>query len=416
MKLDDLQSPMNSVQLAQLLKKHHGIELPVAQLTPARAQGMLESVQTQLNQYRNSKSAHLSEQDSNYTAMMLVEQTLRARLSEAEDGDNLLDPKKPFSSALKQAAKKLVGPLDQMGGQRSLLNPNSPVGQAWNQIKQSTGLQRHGITGPSANELVKKVVGTSMQKKKTSLPDISRVTGTNAKTLDNAMRTAGRNPAAIDAATAKILFSVWEKLVNTDVYRNLVRDGTINEKILTDALRRVTDPDNIDHRTANVLYTMLSKMPVSGALSESVRLNESAMGEAEVILAAKDLADRVQDMVETLGKMINEELPALTETIRDTMEATQADTYNTSALESLNATLEAVRGSKESLDVAARTLAGEEPAAPVDAGADGMDDLGGDGTEPEPGAEDNGEVADELMNTPAVASGGKKQPLGRGKR
>lgn len=394
MKLDDLQSPMNSVQLAQLLKKHHGIQLPVAQLTPARAQGMLESVQTQLNQYRNSKAAHLAEQDSNYTAMMLVEQTLRTRLSEAE----------------------LAGPLAKMGGQRNWLNPDSSMGQAWSQVKQATGLQRHGNLGPSANELVKKVVGTGKQKKKNSLADIARVTGINATTLANTLRTASRNPNNIDTATAKILFSVWEKLVKTDLYRNLTQDGTIDKKTLTDALRRVTDPDKIDSRTSKVLYTMLNKIDVSEALSESVRLNESAMGEAEVILAAKDLADRVQDMVETLGKMINEELPALTETIRDTMEATQADTYNTSALESLNATLEAVRGSKESLDVAARSLAGEETAAPVDAGADGMDGLGGDGTEPEPGAEDTGEVADELMNTPAVASGGKKQPLGRGKR
>ena len=211
--------------------------------------------------------------------------------------------------------------------------------------------------------------------------------------MANTLRTASRNPNNIDTATAKILFSVWEKLVKTDLYRNLTQDGTIDKKTLTDALRRVTDPDKIDSRTSKVLYTMLNKIDVSEALSESVRLNESAMGEAEVILAAKDLADRVQDMVETLGKMINEELPALTETIRDTMEATQADTYNTSALESLNATLEAVRGSKESLDVAARSLAGEETAAPVDAGADGMDGLGGDGTEPEPGAEDTGVTA-----------------------
>ena len=342
MKLDDLQSPMNSVQLAQLLKKHHGIQLPVAQLTPARAQGMLESVQTQLNQYRNSKSAHLSEQDSNYTAMMLVEQTLRARISEGS----------------------IFGPLSKMGNQRSLLSPDSSIGQAWTNIKDATGLRRHGTTGPSANDLVKTVMGTG-EKKKKSLADFTSEAGIDPRELKASLQIAKKNP------------------------------------------------DNIDPRTAKILYTALIKNIGPSALSESARLNESAMGEAEVILAAKDLADRVQDMVETLGKMINEELPALTETIRDTMEATQADTYNTSALESLNATLEAVRGSKESLDVAARSLAGEEPAAPVDAGTD---EFSGDVTEPELGAEDTDEVADELMNTPAVASGGKKQPLGRGKR
>ena len=305
MKLDDLQSPMNSVQLAQLLKKHHGIQLPVAQLTPARAQGMLESVQTQLNQYRNSKSAHLSEQDSNYTAMMLVEQTLRARVTEYQE---------PLTRKISRLGQTIA----------SGISPKT--GEAWRNYTDSDS---------TAANL--------------------------AKRMHRGAKTGVAVASAASAAAAYAASKFKKRL-------------------------------------------------------EPTKVMESAMGEAEVILAAKDLADRVQDMVETLGKMINEELPALTETIRDTMEATQADTYNTSALESLNATLEAVRGSKESRDLAARTLAGEEPAVPVDAGADGMDGLGGDGTEPEPGAEDNGEVADELMNTPAVASGGKKQPLGRGKR
>jgi len=295
MKLDDLQSPMNSVQLAQLLKKHHGIQLPVAQLTPARAQGMLESVQTQLNQYRNSKSAHLAEQDSNYTAMMLVEQTLRARVTEYTE---------PLTRKISRWGQSVA----------SAISPGT--GEAW------------------------------------------------------------RNYTDSDSSAASLA-------------------------------KRMLSGANTGVEAANWAARKLKKRP------KPTKVMESAMGEAEVILAAKDLADRVQDMVETLGKMINEELPALTETIRDTMEATQADTYNTSALESLNATLEAVRGSKESLDVAARSLAGEEPAAPVDAGTD---EFSGDVTEPELGAEDTGEVADELMNTPAVASGGKKQPLGRGKR
>jgi hypothetical protein len=128
---------------------------------------------------------------------------------------------------------------------------------------------------------------------------------------------------------------------------------------------------------------------------------ESAMSEAEVVLAAKDIADRFQDMVETLGKMVNEELPALVETIRDSMGAEQADAYSANAVEIINSTLETVRGSKDSLESAARTLAGEEqPAAePTDQDMTTAD-----------------QDAQELDQIPPTATGDEQEPLGRGKR
>jgi hypothetical protein len=160
------------------------------------------------------------------------------------------------------------------------------------------------------------------------------------------------------------------------------------------------NPKQINPNDAAVLFTAFDKMVKKGKVqfNESKRLLESAMADAEVVLAAKDIADRFQDMVETLGKMVNEELPALAETIRDTMGAEQADAYTASATETINAALETIRGSKDSLDSAARTLAGEEQpiAEPLEPTA-------------EPGA-------DELDQIPPTASGDDQEPLGRGKR
>ena len=132
------------------------------------------------------------------------------------------------------------------------------------------------------------------------------------------------------------------------------------------------------------------------------------------ILAAKDLTDRVQDMVETLGKMVNEELPALSETMRDIIGSDEAQTYSQSATDTLNSLLETVRGSKEAMDTAAQVLAGEKPAEPADAGAD--TDVLGSGTDM---GDDTGispeEAGEELLKAPAASKGGKSS-MGRGKR
>ncbi len=53
-------------------------------------------------------------------------------------------------------------------------------------------------------------------------------------------------------------------------------------------------------------------------LSENRRqINEGEVGNAEVLLAAKNMVDSVQDAIEKVGKMQNEQLPELLDSIRD---------------------------------------------------------------------------------------------------
>ena len=155
---------------------------------------------------------------------------------------------------------------------------------------------------------------------------------------------------------------------------------------------------------------------------------EGEVESAEAILAGQDLVDRFQKMLEDLSKMQNEELPPLGSTIRDNLSAEQSTAFIGSATEAISAALEAVRTARETLDVAVRTMAGEQVDTGMDAGMDAGLDAGsaaGDefGVEapPVPGGADAGldadlgaEGGDAFGATPPAIGG--DEPLGRGRR
>src|SRR6056300_610536 len=56
-------------------------------------------------------------------------------------------------------------------------------------------------------------------------------------------------------------------------------------------------------------------------------ITEGEVGNAEVLLAAKDMVDSVQDAIEQVGKMQNEQLPQLLDSIRDQVGSEQAEGF-----------------------------------------------------------------------------------------
>ena len=97
-------------------------------------------------------------------------------------------------------------------------------------------------------------------------------------------------------------------------------------------------------------------------------VQESEMGRSQAILAAKDMVDSVQDMLEDVSEMANEQMPALLDTIRDQIGMTEAENFKASVggiLETLQA---AISSSREQMDMAARALAGEQTDQAMDMG------------------------------------------------
>lgn len=145
-------------------------------------------------------------------------------------------------------------------------------------------------------------------------------------------------------------------------------------------------------------------------------ITESEMAKSEAILAAKDMVDSIQDMLEKISKMQNEQLPALLDTIRDQISTEKADGFKGAVGPLLQQLAQTLQQGRETADSAARSLAGEgTPDMGMGAGADMGADLGGAdlggadlGGEPELGG------ADDFAATDAAAGG--EEILGRERR
>jgi len=142
---------------------------------------------------------------------------------------------------------------------------------------------------------------------------------------------------------------------------------------------------------------------------------ESEMAKSEAILAAKDMVDSIQDMLEKIGKMQNEQLPALLDTIRDQIGDQQAETFKGSVTPLLQQLSQTLQQGRETADTAARGLTGEG-GSDMGLGGDMGGDLGGMGTgapAPAPGAGD--ELGSDEFGATGAAAGGTDE-LGRERR
>lgn len=133
-------------------------------------------------------------------------------------------------------------------------------------------------------------------------------------------------------------------------------------------------------------------------------LNEEVdVEQAEVVMAVRAMADDIQDQVERIGRMINEELPAIADQMRSEMGASTAQAFSDTVSGVLTAQLENAKATKAGLDDAVAQLTGGEVAGAVG-------DTGGL-AEPEEEPVDTEEPAVDV-NEPAAA-GPEEEPLGR---
>lgn len=146
-------------------------------------------------------------------------------------------------------------------------------------------------------------------------------------------------------------------------------------------------------------------------VSES-RLFEDELGQAQAMLAAKDMVDSMQDMIEDLSKMLNEQLPPLTDSIRTAIGSAEADSFKAAASSTLSSLLTTVQSSREAMDQAVRSLSGEPGAVTVPSGDMGASDLGA----PDLGGDeaDLPDMEDDFGASDAATGG--DLPLGREKR
>ncbi len=169
---------------------------------------------------------------------------------------------------------------------------------------------------------------------------------------------------------------------------------------------------------------MVQGAKVMGMLGENQRrlvqqvLQESEVQQAQVVLAAQDMVDKMQDMLEDVTEMQFKELPALVDSIKNQVGMEQAQQFNTDATAALAGLVQNLQGAKQQMETALNVVTGQAPAMDMAAPAMGAPSMPGE-LPPPPGMDTD--AADVEIDTDEVVSNDDeseppKGALGRSKR
>ena len=128
---------------------------------------------------------------------------------------------------------------------------------------------------------------------------------------------------------------------------DIMRSGMANVQLLK----------NIDKRAKKQLGLESTEVEISERLRA---LYESQEDQAELLLASKDVVDRVQKAVDDLSKLRNEDLPPLLDAMRDELGSEMSEAYANIAMPTLDNLVDTNSQGRETLAQASRIITGEE--------------------------------------------------------
>jgi len=315
MKLFELSAHTPSKQAAKVFESYFGDTINVDIISPKQARTMLTKVRKLVNEHRQTREFHFSEQNPTYLKLMMMERVLATKVKETS---------------------------------------TVPVGAAAG-ADQNVALQKKNMVQPNPTVAAGQMAA---QKKKAAQPN--SIAG---QTADNTNIVPGKtNP-------------------------------TIAEQKRLAQIALTTENKKLRHS----LYHLL---------------RESEVQQAQVVLAAQDMVDNVQKMLEQVTSMQFKDLPALVDQIKNQIGVDQAMQFNTDATAALAGLVQNLQQSKQQMDAALGTVTGQAaPAIP------GMDDDGMGGEIPDetmPGEEGMAPGIEEPEEPEAPEMGGAG--LGRAKR
>ena len=233
--------------------------------------------------------------------------------------------------------------------------------------------------------------------------DLSKFTKEELEDVANKIRTK------IHEITQNTHFG--EELKNDNYQKNQMMLDVVNQAIKEYGIKN--DPETTAmatkvKNTAGLKDT--EKKQIIGALVSKEGVKEGVEEQSELILAAKDMMDKVTGYLEDLASMKTEGMLELADRIRDEMGADKADAFMQKiqpAIEQAEATLTTTR---QELDNGVRILTGEETASePM-----GADDTMNMDTDLDSLDSEGGEETDEFGASDAEAGG--TEPEGREQR
>lgn len=144
-------------------------------------------------------------------------------------------------------------------------------------------------------------------------------------------------------------------------------------------------------------------------------LLESQVSQAEVMMAAKGFAQELQEMVEKVGRLQNEDLPPVTDQMRETYDTESASTFQTLVYSAMQNVMDALYTAKNQIDDVVENMA---TSGHVSAETDMDKDIDAEyDVEPEATGEEPADTELDLDNVAAIddefGAAEEEEPLGR---
>ncbi len=307
MKLFDLDSPQTK-QSKKVLESYFGNNIDFAAMKPQAASDMLTKVRGLIYEHRTTKSVVQSENDTTYMKLIVMERGLNARLREA----NIT--------------------LEPQTGATQIKNDGDIIGST---NDQSTAMQfkkdvEDGKITLGEEELVREAENW-----------IKKATSKNPGAFTRQAKAAGMSTTAF---ANKVLANKDDYNAKTEKRANLAKTLSKFEGKAGKVLNQIAEG---------------ATLKMSGRV-----LSESEVQQAQVVLAAQDMVDRMQKMLEDVTSMQFKDLPALAGSIQTTIGTNEAQAFNDAAGQSLAVLVDAIQASKVEMETAQGTLTGVAPVVP----------------------------------------------------
>jgi len=327
MKLFDLETPQTK-KSQKVLEGYFGNSVDFTKLAPRAASNMLTKVRGLIYEHRTTTKMHNSEKNAGYMKLLVMERGLSARLREA---DIKLEP--------------ASGAMHIKSGGETIGTATTPA--AANDFKSAVDKGEIKLEG---EELVSEAENW-----------IKKATSKNPGAFKRQAKAAGMSTSAF----------ANKVMANKDDYNAKTEKRASLAKTLGGMKKE--SRDNILNKIQNEGMTLRRK--------DGSYLTENEVQQAQVVLAAQDMVDRMQSMLEDITSMQFKDLPALSNSIQTTIGTNEAQAFNNAAGQSLGVLVDAIQAAKVEMETAQGTLTGVEPVVP------GQEEVAGVPMAGEPGAD-----------------------------
>ena len=164
------------------------------------------------------------------------------------------------------------------------------------------------------------------------------------------------NPSYLKAV---FLEQALQSVIETDAQSLMMKDPKVKRAMTKVANKQPLSPD--EEQLVGAMA--MAKTPESKK-KMGKKVMESEVQQAQVVLAAQDMVDRIQDTLEDVTEMKFKDLPALVDSIRNEVGMNQAQQYSSDASAALDTLIACLQDSKTAIEGAQSVITGQEPIVP----------------------------------------------------